>query len=98
MPFGRARDAAVALLRAENVRFVYARGAFYLMVDVSSAGSDDEAVCRRLLEEDKVAVVPGSAFGPTGAGFARVSLSSSPETVQEGLKRLASFLHRAPDR
>ena len=96
--FRARRDAAVALLRAENVRFVYPRGAFYLMVDVSSAGGDDEAVCRRLLEQDKVAVVPGSAFGPTGAGFARVSLSSSPESVQEGLQRLVGFLHRAPDR
>ena len=95
--FRARRDDAVALLEAENVGFVYPRGAFYLMVDVSSAGDDDGAVCQRLLEEEKVAIVPGSAFGPTGAGFARVSLSSSPESVQEGLSRLASFLRHAPD-
>ena len=67
--FRARREAAVELLKAEKVGFVYPRGAFYLMVDVSSAGDDDNAICRQLLEEEKVAIVPGSAFGPTGAGL-----------------------------
>ncbi len=95
--FRARREAAVELLKAEKVGFVYPRGAFYLMVDVSSAGDDDNAICRQLLEEEKVAIVPGSAFGPTGAGFARISLSSSAESVQEGLTRLASLLRRAAE-
>ena len=57
------RDAAIALLEHAGVGFVRPRGAFYLMVDVSPAGGSFP-FARRLLEEHRVAVVPGSAFGP----------------------------------
>lgn len=91
----RARcEAATALLDAAGVGYARPRGAFYLMVDVSPAG-DSLPFARRLLEEEHVSVVPGSAFGPGGEGMVRVSLSVAQEALSVGLARLASALQRA---
>jgi aspartate/methionine/tyrosine aminotransferase len=87
------RNAALARLDAAAVGYVRPSGAFYLMVDVSGAG-DDVDFARRLLEEEHVAVVPGQAFGPTGAGFARISLSVAPDALAEGIERLVRLLAR----
>lgn len=89
------RDAVATLLEERGVSFVYPHGAFYVMVDVSRAG-DSLGFARRLLEEQHVSVVPGSAFGPTGEGFVRVSLSVAPEVLTEGLERLATVLGNEP--
>jgi len=85
------RDAALALLDAAGVAYVRPSGAFYLLVDVSSAG-DDVDFAWRLLEEEHVAVVPGKAFGPTGAGYVRLSLSVAPDALAEGIDRLIDLL------
>ena len=87
------RDATIAQLDAAGVGYVRPRGAFYLMVDVSAAG-ESLAFARRLLEEHQVSVVPGSAFGPTGEGMVRVSLSVAPEALRAGIERLAAALAR----
>jgi aspartate/methionine/tyrosine aminotransferase len=89
------RDAAIAELDAFGIRYVRPRGAFFLMVDVSSAGLDSWEFCRRLLEEERVAVVPGAAFGPGGEGFVRISLAAAPDVVSEGSRRLADFVTRS---
>jgi aspartate aminotransferase len=88
------RDAAVALLDAAGVGYVRPRGAFYLMVDVSPAG-DALSFARRLLAEQHVSVVPGSAFGPGGEGWVRVSLCVDPETLTAGLDRLCAAVRKA---
>ena len=88
------RDAAVSLLDAAAVGYVRPRGAFYLMVDVSPAG-DSLSFARRLLSEQHVSVVPGSAFGPGGEGWVRVSLCVDPETLTAGLERLSGAVGRA---
>ena len=64
------------------------------MVDVSAAGPDSWEFCRRVLEEEHVAVVPGVAFGPGGEGFVRVSLAAAPDVVSEGAHRIARFVDR----
>jgi aspartate/methionine/tyrosine aminotransferase len=87
------RDLAMKLLDGEGISYVRPRGAFYLMVDTSPAGNSLE-FARRLLLEEHVATVPGSAFGPGGEGMVRVSLASSIETLEVGLKALASCLRR----
>ena len=87
------RDAALARLDAARVDYVRPSGAFYLMVDVSSAG-DDVDFAWRLLEEEHVAVVPGKAFGPTGAGYVRLSLSVAPDALAEGIERMVTLLER----
>lgn len=87
------RDRAVAFLTEQEIEFVRPAGAFYLMVGIGRAGSSlDFAVA--LLEEDGVATVPGSAFGPGGEGFVRVSLSAAENDLVEGLRRLAAAVHR----
>lgn len=85
------RDLAAAALDAAGVRYVRPRGAFYVMVDVSAAG-EALAFATRLLREEHVAVVPGSAFGPHGEGWVRVSLCVDPGVLGEGIARLARAL------
>jgi aspartate aminotransferase len=87
------RDVATELLDGEGIRYVLPRGAFYLMVDTSPAG-DSLEFAQRLLREEHVSTVPGSAFGPGGEGMVRVSLASSKENLEVGLKALASCLRR----
>jgi aspartate aminotransferase len=91
------RDLALALLDAAGVGYVRPKGAFYLMVDTSPAGPSME-FAQRLLVEDKVATVPGSAFGPGGEGMVRVSLATAPDVLEGGLTRLAAMVKRKPTR
>ena len=66
-----------------------AQGAFYLFPNVSSLGLGVENLATRLLEEHKVAVVPGHAFG--AEGYVRLSYATSDEVIEKGLARFASF-------
>ncbi len=68
------------------------RGAFYAFPQVSVTGLDDETFSERLLFEEKVAVVPGSAFGPSGAGHVRACYATSYEQIQEALVRIERFI------
>jgi aminotransferase len=70
------------------------RGAFYAFPSIASTGMDDETFCERLLQEDRVAVVPGSAFGASGAGFVRASYTNSEENIEIALERLTRFMTR----
>lgn len=64
-------------------------GAFYLFPNVSRLGLEAEQFATRLLDEKKVAVVPGHAFG--AEGYVRLSYATSDEVIEKGLDRLASF-------
>lgn len=68
------------------------RGAFYLFPSVESTGLSSEEFCERFLREEKVAVIPGTAFGPGGEGFVRMCYASSRENLTEALRRLERFL------
>ena len=63
-------------------------GAFYAWVDISGTGISAEALCRILLEEAGVAVIPGAAFGAAGKDFIRFSFASSRETLREAVERI----------
>lgn len=69
-------------------------GAFYVFPDISKTNLSSEAFAEELLKEEKVAVVPGTAFGPSGEGYIRCSYAYSMEQLQEALKRIASFVER----
>jgi aminotransferase len=69
-------------------------GAFYAFPQVSITGLDDETFASRLLQEEHVAVVPGSAFGAGGAGFVRCSYATSYEKIEEALKRIERFVRK----
>ncbi len=70
------------------------RGAFYVFPDVRPFGVDDETFAWRLLEEEQVAVVPGSAFGKAGEGFVRCAYATSEANIEEALTRIARFVQR----
>jgi len=81
---------ATALLRERGIRHYEPEGAFYLWVDVShDVGEGDvQSWAERLVLEKRVAVAPGSAFGPSGEGWIRVCAASPTEALLEGLSRL----------
>ena len=90
--YRRRRDAALARLADAGVACVRPGGAFYLMVDTSARGETSHDFALRLLREQGVAVVPGTAFGDVGEGMVRVSLAASEDAIDTGLARLATAL------
>lgn len=69
-------------------------GAFYVFPDVSEFGMTSEEFATRFLEEERVAVVPGTAFGASGEGFIRISYAYSQEDLKVALGRLERFIER----
>ena len=69
-------------------------GAFYVFPCIKSTGLSSEEFCERLLYEEKVAVVPGSAFGNSGEGYVRISYAYSLRHLMEALARIEDFLKR----
>jgi len=69
-------------------------GAFYVFPCIKSTGMSSQEFCEKLLQEEKVAVVPGNAFGESGEGFIRCSYAYSIENIQEALKRIENFVKR----
>lgn len=69
-------------------------GAFYVFPCIKSTGLSSEEFCERLLYEEKVAVVPGSAFGSSGEGYIRISYAYSLKHLMEALARIEDFLKR----
>jgi aminotransferase len=70
------------------------RGAFYAFPNIRASGMDDETFCQKLLEEEHVAIVPGSSFGPGGEGFARACYATSYDQIEEALHRMEKFMSR----
>jgi aminotransferase len=70
------------------------RGAFYAFPKISASGMDDETFAEKLLEEERVAVVPGNAFGKGGEGFVRCSYATAYEKIEEALRRMEKFMNR----
>lgn len=70
------------------------RGAFYAFPSIASTGLTSQEFCTRLLQEEKVAVVPGDAFGQGGEGYARCAYAASVGHITEALDRMERFLAR----
>ncbi|MBR2860433.1 MAG: aminotransferase class I/II-fold pyridoxal phosphate-dependent enzyme [Clostridia bacterium] len=68
------------------------KGAFYIFPCIKSTGLTSEEFAQRLLKEQHVAVVPGTAFGPSGEGFVRCSYASSLKNINEAMARIKKFL------
>jgi aminotransferase len=69
-------------------------GAFYAFPSIARSGMDSDSFAMRLLEEEEIAVVPGDAFGKSGAGFVRASYATAYEQIEEALNRLERFMRR----
>jgi aminotransferase len=70
------------------------RGAFYAFPSIAVTGMSDEEFSERLLQEERVACVPGSAFGACGAGHVRCSYATSYTQIEQALERMARFAQR----
>ncbi|MEW5960683.1 MAG: aminotransferase class I/II-fold pyridoxal phosphate-dependent enzyme [Chloroflexota bacterium] len=70
------------------------RGAFYAFPSVRGSGMDDAEFAERLLDEERVAVIPGRAFGIGGAGYVRCSYATAYEKIEQALERIARFARR----
>ena len=70
------------------------RGAFYAFPSIRRSGMSGDEFAMKLLEEEEVAMVPGDAFGPSGAGYLRASYATAYEKIEEALNRLESFMRR----
>ena len=71
-------------------------GAFYAFPFIGGRGLSSREFAYKLLEEEKVAAVPGTAFGPCGEGYVRCSYATSMDDIKEAMARMARFLERHP--
>lgn len=88
------RDLAVAgINQIKGLRTLSPQGAFYLFISIGNAcGGDSMEFCKQLLEQEGVALVPGSAFGMDS--FVRLSFACSSEQLNQGIARIAHFMQK----
>ena len=92
------RNFIVAALNDMGLRCHLPKGAFYVFPEIRSTGLSSRDFAMRLLEEEKVAVVPGTAFGPSGEGFVRCSYATSLDQIKIAMERMAGFVQRVSRR
>ena len=87
--YQRRRDYAVRTVNAmSGVSCVSPRGAFYIFINVKSLGKSSAEIAAYLLDEAKIALVPGDVFGSGGEGYLRMSFANSYENIVEGCERM----------
>jgi aminotransferase len=92
--YDRRRRLLVDGLNAAGLETFEPRGAFYAFPRITSTGLDSETFAARLLEEERVAVIPGPAFGPSGEGHVRACYATSYEKLEEAVARIGRFVGR----
>ncbi len=88
------RNLIVSGLRSIGLECQMPRGAFYVFPSIRSTGLSSQEFAVRLLQEEKVACVPGTAFGPAGEGFLRCCYATSREQIEMALERINRFVQR----
>ena len=88
--YRRRRDYVCSRLRDMGLSFPEPEGAFYVFVDIRKFGLDSGTFCTRMIQEGKVAAVPGACFG--AEGYIRLSYCYSDEELEKGLNRMEAFL------
>jgi aminotransferase len=92
--YNRRRELIVPGLNQLGLPTFEPHGAFYAFPNISVTGMDDETFAQKLLEEERVAVVPGNSFGPGGEGYVRCSYATAYEQIEEALRRMERFMRR----
>jgi aminotransferase len=92
--YDRRRKLIVSGLNELGLKTFEPHGAFYAFPNITASGMDEETFSEMLLHEEKVAVVPGSAFGMGGEGFVRCSYATAYEKIEEALVRMERFMRR----
>jgi len=92
--YDRRRRVIVKGLNAIGLACFEPHGAFYTFPSITCAGMSSEDFSEKLLFEEKVAVVPGNAFGDSGLGFIRCCYAASMENIEEALVRMGRFVEK----
>jgi aminotransferase len=88
------RNFIVDALNKMGLKCHLPRGSFYAFPNITSTGLSSKDFAVRLLQEEKVACVPGGAFGPSGEGFLRCCFATSLEQIQTAMERMEKFVER----
>lgn len=96
--YNRRRRLVLQAFREAGLPCFEPRGAFYAFPEISITGLSSEDFAQQLLREEKVAVVPGNAFGERGEGYVRCSYAASVDDLTEAFKRINNFVKRKVNR
>lgn len=92
--YNRRRRFIVDGLRNIGIPCFEPHGAFYVFPNIGAFGLSSEEFCERLLHEEGVAIVPGTAFGDCGEGFARISYAYSVKHIEKALEKMEKFVNK----
>jgi aminotransferase len=92
--YNKRRRYIYARIRQMGLRCFQPRGAFYIFPCIKSTGLKSFEFCERLLKQEKVATVPGDAFGPCGEGYIRCSYATEMDLIRIAMDRMERFLNR----
>lgn len=95
--YSRRRDLVMRIARemeSDRVIAIPPQGAFYFFLDLRALRMSSVEMCERILEEEGVGLVPGSAFGEQGEGFIRMTIAASDEDVEAGFRKIVKWAER----
>jgi aminotransferase len=92
--YERRRNFITRALNEMGLECLKPKGAFYVFPKITSTGLASREFSMRLLHEHKVAVVPGTAFGPSGEGHVRCSFATGLDQIKVAMERMAVFVGR----
>lgn len=90
--YAQRREYVYSRLQAMKLEIVKPNGAFYFFIKLPEGHASSLDFCLKLVQQEKVAVVPGDAFSPLGEGYFRISYAYSMETLEKALDRIEAFL------
>lgn len=95
--YAKRRDLVLHLaqeLECDRMKVTPPQGAFYFFLDLRALNMSSMEMCERILEEEGVGLVPGSAFGEQGEGFLRMTIAASDADVEAGFRKIAAWAER----
>ncbi len=92
--YDRRRRTIVDGMRAAGLPTFEPEGAFYCFPDLRSTGLSSEDFAQQLLQEERVVVIPGDVFGPSGAGYVRCSYATALDKIEEAVEKITRFARR----
>ncbi|MBR6396157.1 MAG: aminotransferase class I/II-fold pyridoxal phosphate-dependent enzyme [Lachnospiraceae bacterium] len=92
--YDQRRKYLIAAFRRMGIECFEPMGAFYVFPNIKKFGMTSDDFAMKLLEEEKVAVIPGNAFGDCGEGFLRISYAYSIENLKAAMERIERFVKR----
>jgi aminotransferase len=92
--YKKRRNYMVNRLNQLNLKCIMPKGAFYVFCNIKKTGLSSKEFAKRLFLEEKIATVPGDAFGAEGEGYIRLAYATSLDNIKEGLNRIERFLKK----